>query len=52
MTENGTRDTIVVSDNAAGGILLFCIPASDYIAGQILEVSGDLREDDLTGSVA
>jgi 3-oxoacyl-[acyl-carrier protein] reductase len=30
------------ADEAAGGILLFCIPESDYITGQILEVSGGL----------
>jgi 3-oxoacyl-[acyl-carrier protein] reductase len=29
-------------DEAAGGILLFCIPDSDYVTGQILEVSGGL----------
>ena len=27
---------------AAGGILFFCLPESDYITGQILEVSGGL----------
>ena len=27
---------------AAGGILLFCLPESDYVTGQILEVSGGL----------
>ncbi len=27
---------------AAGGILLLCLPESDYITGQILEVSGGL----------
>jgi 3-oxoacyl-[acyl-carrier protein] reductase len=30
------------ADEAAGGILLFCIPDSDYVTGQILEVSGGL----------
>jgi len=30
------------ADEAAGGIMLFCIPESDYITGQILEVSGGL----------
>jgi 3-oxoacyl-[acyl-carrier protein] reductase len=30
------------ADEAAGGILLFCIPESDYVTGQILEVSGGL----------
>jgi 3-oxoacyl-[acyl-carrier protein] reductase len=29
-------------DEAAGGIILFCMPESDYITGQILEVSGGL----------
>jgi 3-oxoacyl-[acyl-carrier protein] reductase len=29
-------------DEAAGGIMLFCIPESDYVTGQILEVSGGL----------
>jgi len=29
-------------DEAAGGILLLCIPESDYITGQILEISGGL----------
>ena len=29
-------------DEAAGGIFLFCIPESDYVTGQILEVSGGL----------
>jgi 3-oxoacyl-[acyl-carrier protein] reductase len=29
-------------DEAAGGILLLCLPESDYITGQILEVSGGL----------
>ena len=29
-------------DEAAGGILLFCIPESDYITGQVLEISGGL----------
>ena len=29
-------------DEAAGGILLFCLPESDYVSGQILEVSGGL----------
>ena len=29
-------------DEAAGGIMLFCLPESDYITGQILEVSGGL----------
>ena len=27
---------------AAGGVLLFCLPESDYITGQILEVDGGL----------
>ena len=30
------------ADEAAGGIMLFCIPESDYVTGQILEVSGGL----------
>lgn len=30
------------TEEAAGGIMLFCIPESDYITGQILEVSGGL----------
>jgi 3-oxoacyl-[acyl-carrier protein] reductase len=30
------------ADEAAGGIFLFCIPESDYVTGQILEVSGGL----------
>lgn len=29
-------------DEAAGGIMLFCLPESDYITGQLLEVSGGL----------
>jgi 3-oxoacyl-[acyl-carrier protein] reductase len=29
-------------DEAAGGILLFCLPESDYVTGQVLEVSGGL----------
>lgn len=29
-------------DEAAGGIMLFCFPESDYVTGQILEVSGGL----------
>jgi 3-oxoacyl-[acyl-carrier protein] reductase len=29
-------------DEAAGGVLLFCLPESDYITGQILEVDGGL----------
>ena len=29
-------------DEAAGGIMLFCLPESDYVSGQILEVSGGL----------
>jgi 3-oxoacyl-[acyl-carrier protein] reductase len=29
-------------DEAAGGVMLFCIPESDYVTGQILEVSGGL----------
>jgi 3-oxoacyl-[acyl-carrier protein] reductase len=29
-------------DEAAGGIMLFCLPESDYVTGQILEVSGGL----------
>jgi len=28
------------ADEAAGGIMLFCLPESDYVTGQILEVSG------------
>jgi 3-oxoacyl-[acyl-carrier protein] reductase len=27
---------------AAGGVLLFCLPDSDYVTGQILEVDGGL----------
>jgi 3-oxoacyl-[acyl-carrier protein] reductase len=30
------------ADEAAGGVFLLCIPESDYITGQILEVSGGL----------
>jgi 3-oxoacyl-[acyl-carrier protein] reductase len=30
------------SDEAAGGIMLFCLPESDYVTGQVLEVSGGL----------
>lgn len=30
------------ADEAAGGILLFCIPESDYVTGQILEIGGGL----------
>ena len=30
------------ADEAAGGIMLFCFPESDYVTGQILEVSGGL----------
>jgi 3-oxoacyl-[acyl-carrier protein] reductase len=30
-------------DEAAGGIMLFCLPESDYVTGQILEVSGGLN---------
>ncbi len=30
------------ADEAAGGIMLFCLPESDYVTGQILEVSGGL----------
>ena len=30
------------ADEAAGGIMLFCISESDYVTGQILEVSGGL----------
>lgn len=30
------------SDEAAGGIMLFCLPDSDYVTGQLLEVSGGL----------
>ncbi|MEA3106260.1 MAG: 3-oxoacyl-[acyl-carrier protein] reductase [Gammaproteobacteria bacterium] len=30
------------ADEAAGGILLFCLPESDYVTGQVLEVSGGL----------
>lgn len=29
-------------DEAAGGVMLFCIPELDYVTGQILEVSGGL----------
>jgi len=29
-------------DEAAGAVMLFCIPESDYVTGQILEVSGGL----------
>ena len=29
-------------EEAAGGVLLFCLPESDYISGQILEVDGGL----------
>jgi 3-oxoacyl-[acyl-carrier protein] reductase len=29
-------------DEAAGGIMLFCLPESDYVTGQVLEVSGGL----------
>ena|SRR5208283_1366074 len=29
-------------DEAAGAVMLFCVPESDYITGQILEVSGGL----------
>jgi 3-oxoacyl-[acyl-carrier protein] reductase len=29
-------------DEASGGIMLFCLPESDYVTGQILEVSGGL----------
>jgi 3-oxoacyl-[acyl-carrier protein] reductase len=29
-------------EEAAGGIMLFCLPESDYVSGQILEVSGGL----------
>lgn len=29
-------------DEAAGAVLFFCVPESDYITGQILEVSGGL----------
>ncbi len=29
-------------DEAAGGVLLLCLPESDYITGQVLEVSGGL----------
>jgi 3-oxoacyl-[acyl-carrier protein] reductase len=29
-------------DEAAGGIMLFCLPESDYVTGQILEVAGGL----------
>jgi 3-oxoacyl-[acyl-carrier protein] reductase len=25
---------------AAGGVMLFCLPESDYVTGQILEVDG------------
>jgi 3-oxoacyl-[acyl-carrier protein] reductase len=30
------------ADEAAGAVMLFCVPESDYITGQILEVSGGL----------
>jgi 3-oxoacyl-[acyl-carrier protein] reductase len=30
------------ADEAAGGIMLFCLPESDYVTGQVLEVSGGL----------
>jgi 3-oxoacyl-[acyl-carrier protein] reductase len=30
------------TDEAAGGIMLFCLPESDYVTGQVLEVSGGL----------
>ena len=33
------------ADEAAGGIMLFCLPESDYVTGQILEVSGGLATD-------
>ena len=29
-------------DEAAGGALLLCLPESDYISGQILEVAGGM----------
>ncbi len=29
-------------DEAAGGVMLFCLPESDYVTGQILEVDGGL----------
>lgn len=29
-------------EEAAGGIMLFCLPESDYVTGEILEVSGGL----------
>jgi 3-oxoacyl-[acyl-carrier protein] reductase len=29
-------------DEAAGGVLLLCLPEADYITGQVLEVSGGL----------
>ena len=32
------------ADEAAGGIMLFCLPESDYVTGQILEVSGGLAQ--------
>jgi 3-oxoacyl-[acyl-carrier protein] reductase len=35
----GRAGTVV---EAAGGIMLFCLPESDYVTGQILEVSGGL----------
>ena len=31
-------------DEAAGGVMLFCLPESDYVTGQILEVSGGLAQ--------
>jgi 3-oxoacyl-[acyl-carrier protein] reductase len=27
---------------AAGGIMMFCLPESDYVSGQLLEVTGGL----------
>ena len=32
------------ADEAAGAVMLFCFPESDYVTGQILEVSGGLAE--------
>lgn len=29
-------------EEAAGGVMLFCLPESDYVTGQLLEVSGGL----------
>ena len=29
-------------EEAAGGVLLLCLPEADYISGQVLEVTGGL----------